>query len=270
MPTMTRLRPSLLLLCLAVVAPVTAQPPTSEPEEIHSSLIKDASVVRKGRSLLVKPQTSDNAAEIQIPRFFASLRKIAWVGKTADGLTLTPEQDYWVIKWKGQPSGAQQIRLDFDQRPLLAEELVPVKPQGDGSILLPAHMAKTQGEKVRYEPQMHKNTVGYWTGKQDHAVWQLEITQAGKFNVGILQGCGLGQGGSLARLEIVGTQPQAESIAIDFTVQETGHFQNFQWRHLGVIELATPGLVELRVLPVSIHKAALMDVRAIHLVRLPD
>ena len=57
---------------------------------------------------------------------------------------------------------------------------------------------------------------------------------------------------------------------IEFEVFETGHWQNFQWVQLGEVELRHKGEVELKVAPKQIKKAALMDIRAIHLIRLPD
>src|ERR1044072_1350534 len=35
--------------------------------------------------------------------------------------------------------------------------------RADGSIVLLATNAVTHGKQIRYEPQPHKNTIGYWT-----------------------------------------------------------------------------------------------------------
>jgi len=58
--------------------------------------------------------------------------------------------------------------------------------------------------------------------------------------------------------------------AIDFEVVETGHFQNFRWVHVGAVELGAEADYELRINPKEIRNAALMDIRAVHLIRLPD
>ena len=95
----------------------------------------------------------------------------------------------------------------------------------------------------------------------------LKVETPGRFNVGILQGCGKGQGGSDAVINIQNSTDQS-STKLDFKVEETGHFQNFKWRTIGEIELSQ-GQQTLEIRPVKIANKALMDVRAIHLVRLP-
>src|SRR5438046_3042347 len=65
----------------------------------------------------------------------------------------------------------------------------------DGSVLLHARDVTIHGSTVRYEPQVNKNTVGYWTKKEDWVSWDFELKIGGKFDVVILQGCGKGSGG---------------------------------------------------------------------------
>jgi hypothetical protein len=90
--------------------------------------------------------------------------------------------------------------------------------------------------------------------------------------VAVLQGCGSGQGGSTAVLTIASSKSgeQAEKLSQSFQVQETGHFQNFQWKQLEPVELKAAGTFKLEVAPEKIQKAALMDIRAIQLIRLPN
>ena len=152
---------------------------------------------------------------------------------------------------------------------MLPSELKPIKPTSDGSFELFAHFASTHGEKLRYEPQPFKNTVGYWTGKKDYAAWTIQLDKPGRFNVAVLQGCGKGQGGSQAIMSFIAPVKDT-TPTIEFDVVETGHFQNFLWVHLGEVELRHRGAVEINVAPKQIKKAALMDIRAIHLIRLPD
>lgn len=204
---------------------------------------------------------------VTIPRLTSSLRQIVWKGVENEGAapTLTPEPESWIIRWKVRESNA--IELTFDDAPRLLSESSPTQANGDGSIFLAASRAITAGEKIRFEPQTFKNTVGYWTGKQDSATWTFLVNEPGSYNVAILQGCGKGQGGSEAKLEVFhGAEPAS---LIKFEVLETGHFQNFVWRHLGEIELTKAGVWQLRLSPIAIKAAALMDVRAVHLVRLP-
>ena len=213
---------------------------------------------------------ADVKGPIKIPRLAAPLRSMMWQGSiTDDGVSLKPEPDHWVINWKNRPAEDATLMLQFGEEPLLMEEIKPIKKSADGSFYLPAHLATTFGEKIRYEPQPYKNTVGFWVDKKDMARWTIKLDKPGRFNVAVLQGCGKGQGGSAAQISFI--SPVKDTIpTLEFEVVETGHWQNFQWTHLGEIELQHKGPVEIEVAPKQIKKAALMDIRAIHLIRLPD
>jgi arylsulfatase A-like enzyme len=146
--------------------------------------------------------------------------------------------------------GAQMMRPNPNYRP---------NPQAaDGSITLAARTAEVLGTQLRYEPLPHKNTLGYWTRKEDSARWELTVTTPGKFTVEILQGCGRGSGGSEV-VFAVGDQ------ALTTTVEETGHFQNFKARAIGTITLGRPGRHVLTVTPRTKPGAAVMDLRAVTL-----
>jgi hypothetical protein len=77
--------------------------------------------------------------------------------------------------------------------------------------------------------------------------------------VQILQGCGKGQGGSEVAV-VVGEEK------VLFTVEDTGHFQNFKRRTIGTLTLTAPGRHTLRIQPVRKAKNAVMDVRQVRLV----
>jgi len=209
---------------------------------------------------------------ITIPRLAAALRVATFANPQVEGqVTIIPNQETWEIHWKERPAGDLALLwLQFDSAPLLPSELKPIAATGDGSIYLPAHLARTRGEKIRYEPQPHKNTVGYWTGKADSATWAFVVDRPGRFNVAILQGCGKGQGGSTATLAFSKKDEKPVEAMLGFETLETGHFQNFQWHNIGEVELSFTGEAEVMIAPKLINKAALMDVRAVHLIRLPD
>lgn len=241
-------------------------------------------IERSGANLTVPVPTDAESGKMYLPRYFASLRRTAWgdgerASQASDDPTISikPEPDYWIVSWKDRPASATHLHVVFDSKPLLAEEMVPTKAAGDGSFDLPASSAFTSGEKVRFEPQTFKNTVGYWVGAQDNARWQIVVSQPGEFNVGILQGCGAGQGGSEAvvrafRADDSGDLPAKAkpSDEAEFEVLETGHFQNFQWRHVGEITMDRPGIYWIEVRPIAIKKNALMDIRRLQLVRRPS
>lgn len=74
----------------------------------------------------------------------------------------------------------------------------------------------------------------------------------------ILQGCGKGQGGSEVELS-VGEQ------VLTFTVEDTGHFQNFKMREIGPLTFDKPGRYTLTVKPRKKAAAAVMDLREVTL-----
>jgi hypothetical protein len=183
------------------------------------------------------------------------------------------EVDHWQLKLPrpDERTGTQSvILLTFETPVLLPAELTSDQASADGSFFLPAYRAIATGATLRYEPQPHKNTLGYWTNPLDYAKWRINVPAPGKYNVAVLQGCGSGQGGSRAAVVIQRAGSADPTAAQEFDVLETGHFQNFQWIQLQTVHLPEPGEFELVVRPVKIAKAALMDIRAVHLVRLPD
>ncbi len=134
----------------------------------------------------------------------------------------------------------------------------PIEPADDGSLILPAHLATVHGKMLRYEPQPHKNTVGYWVNQHDWCQWQIKVPAPGTYRVVVLQGCGKGQGGSRVAIR-VGEQE------LTFDVKDTGHFQNFQRRNVGTLTIDRAGEWTLDVVPVSKRKGAVMDLREIRL-----
>ena len=137
---------------------------------------------------------------------------------------------------------------------------LPIQAE-DGSITLYCGSARIDGTVLRYEPAEKKRTVGYWTQK-DAAIWRFTVKEPGEFEVEVLQGCGKGQGGSDMLIRL-GDQK------LSFTVEDTGHFQNFKARQVGHVKISKPGEYELRVQPKQIAKAAACDIRQIRLLPVP-
>ncbi len=79
------------------------------------------------------------------------------------------------------------------------------------------------GRQYGMKPAHEKNTLGYWTSVHDSASWQVGFRKPGLYRVSVLQGCGAGSGGSVVSIELAGQ-------SLEFTVEETGGFQNFVWR----------------------------------------
>ncbi len=244
---------------------------TSTHAQLAKTQISGATLTVEGQSVLIKLEPSFEGNTVELPRLAAPLRSLKWQGEEAtSNLKLQPELTTWKLTWDKPAKSGATIEMQLDAPPLLINECKPIQATGDGSLFLPAHMATTTGDKIRYEPQTIKNTVGYWAGMQNSASWTLNVAKPGKFNVEILQGCGAGNGGSTAEITLTSVASKDKPAAqVEFEVLETGHFQNFVWRHLGQINVTEPGDYQLRISPKNIKRGALMDVRAVHLIRLP-
>jgi arylsulfatase A len=137
-------------------------------------------------------------------------------------------------------------------------ESVRNQQAADGVVILPAKTADVHGKMLRYEPEPHKNTLGYWTRADDWASWDFEVTRPGEFALHGLVGCGNGSGGSEVEFA-VGEQ------RLRMTVKETGGFQNFVDRKLGTIKLDRPGHFTLTVKVLAKPSNAVMDLREVTL-----
>ena len=124
-----------------------------------------------------------------------------------------------------------------------------------GDIRLHAQDAHIHGQTLRYESQSNKNVLGYWTNERDWADWNFELKSAGEYEVEVQQGCGKGSGGADVAVEI-------DDQVLNFTVQDTGHFQNQILRTIGTVKLA-PGKHSLAVKPLTKPGAAVMDLRRV-------
>jgi hypothetical protein len=229
--------------------------------------VEDAAI---DRSRLTWSLEEPAAKVWRIPRLYNGIRSVSWHdGKEKTALQIQPELDHWLLKLEAPASGGK-IELELDGSPAI--DAATATHQADGSFWLAASQGRCAGRLLRYEPQPHKNTIGYWADAKDRVFWSLDLKQPGKFSVAILQGCGQGQGGSRMQLSIDPAEatPTSQSTArLPFVVEETGHFQNFQWRHIGLWEPTTEGTYRLEIAVEEMAKGAAMDVRAVHLIRLP-
>jgi acetyl esterase/lipase len=202
------------------------------------------------------------SGNLEIPRLNNPVGKIYLKGDaTKKELKLKPGLTIWAITLPKAASndGKFVIVVETIGAPHLPRIPRIVAASREGSITLAAHDSITHGKLLRYEPQPHKNTVGYWANAKDTCEWHFYTDEAASFDLHILQGCGKGQG---SKVEIsVGDQ------TIEFTVEDTGHFQNFKDRQLGTITLDKAGLHTLRIRPIAKAKNAVMDVRQVRLVR---
>jgi hypothetical protein len=169
----------------------------------------------------------------------------------------TEEKFNVTVKWPGSDSAQAPSLVALRMIPTC--EGTPPVQKADGTVVLQARDATVLGTIMRYEPKPEKNTLGYWIRQSDAAEWQFQVDQPGRFDVEVLQGCGSGQGGSLAEVRV-------GEKSLSFTVEDTGHFQNFRPRIIGVLEIEKAGLHTLKIQPKKIAAKAAMDVRQIRLI----
>jgi len=135
-------------------------------------------------------------------------------------------------------------------------------PQDErGEIVLPARSADVRGEMLRFEPQPHKNTLGYWVSVTDWARFEFTVKQPGRFALEALVGCGKGSGGSKVRFEILASGASEPATVLLLTVPETGGFQSFVPLALDEVVLPKGGRYEVRVRAVEKPGPAVMDLR---------
>jgi len=235
--------------CLSISAFAVAEESYSTPELLAA---------RKGTQWRV-PVSADGPT--RIPRVCASLKTAHFDGMPDKPVVVHPEIHYWELRFKGK-APASHIMLEFDSFPSTLTEAKPTEQAGDGTLTLRCSQGRTTGEKLRFEPQPHKNTIGYWAVAEDSVSWPITISQPGPFNVGLLQGAA-SNGGGIARISLLKDGKEIESI--DDKIMSTGHFQNFRWHHAGTLTAKEPGEYSLRIKATKIDKAALMDVRQVHL-----
>lgn len=217
----------------------------------------------KDRLFFVVPEGKPIPAKITLPRLANVVRSVHWISEDKATMQVHSEPAEWTIDVSTRPENTAAVIVAELDAPLeLFHPTVVARPEKDsGIILLPAKYAATHGSKLRFEPQPHKNTIGYWSDEHDTVEWTFQNAAAGDYEIDILQGCGKGHGGSKVTL-LVADQP------LDFVVEETGHFQNFIWRTLGTVTLEAGDAKEamsLKLTPQSKPGGAVMDVRAIRL-----
>lgn len=129
----------------------------------------------------------------------------------------------------------------------------PALKMVDGEIRLAPSDSVTHGKKIVYEPQPNKNVVGYWTEVEDWVDWELKIPKDGSYEIEVH--CGCAGGGSLVALQV-------GDSSYEWTVRDTGHFQNIIIENVGEAWLPA-GTNRLAVRPKSKAGVAIMDIRQI-------
>jgi arylsulfatase A-like enzyme len=167
--------------------------------------------------------------------------------------------DVSIIKPLGSASESAEPLLQW-RKAMNGIHTTPNQPAPHaGLIQLEPKDAFLHAGKLRYEPQPNKDTLGYWVDPYDWAEWECEVVQPGRYAIEILQGCS--KGGSIVEVQVGRTSTQ-------FTVEDTGHFQRFVPRRIGLVDIPA-GKTTVSVKPIEKHGGAIMDLRRLSLVRVP-
>ena len=138
------------------------------------------------------------------------------------------------------------------QMPTPNPDYTPSPQAKDGTITLLAKWAEVTGVQLRYEPLPHKNTLGFWSMKDDFATWDFTVTTPGKFDATLSQGCGKGSGGAEVEFTM-GTQ------TLKHTVKDTGGWQKFEDVAIGQLTIDKAGRHTLKVAAKTKPGVAVMD-----------
>lgn len=179
------------------------------------------------------------------PDFDASLHQRLYIDQ--DPSRLLPEATAAATgpKWKAWRTAMNKARAGAE----------PSVTPAVGDIRLHARDAIVHAKTMRYEAEPHKNVLGYWTDPADWAEWEFDVPESGEYEVEVQQGCGDGCGGALVAVEVGGER-------LEFTVQETGHFQQMILRTIGQVKLEA-GRQKLAIKPQTKPGPAVMDVRRV-------
>ena len=217
-------------------------------------------------TVIVKEKLPTSVAKA--PELFTGMlkREQGYNPECGDWEFFTVSGDAKKLTDRGKLTSCMECHQRYPQKDFVTRYYVPERhavPAADGSILLHARDAYVFGKQLRYEPQLNKNTLGYWTRKEDTAQWLFDIPKQGRYEVEILQGCGPGSGGAEVKVAFGINDAGKETGALKFTVEDTGGFQNFKPRVIGTVELPKLTRLALTVIPQTKPGAAVMDLRQI-------
>lgn len=212
-------------------------------------------------SLIVKEKLGTENSKTQL---FTGMwkREKGYFPECGDWEFFTVDAAATKIVERGKLANCASCHEDFTKGDCVSKDYVKPAQLSGGRIVLHASTAQTQGKKLQYEPLEKKNTLGFWVDAADSASWSFEMTRPGRYEVHIWQGCGKGSGGS--EVEISMGDQRAR-----FTVEDTGHFQNFKERQVGTLAFEKAGPQKLEVRALSKPGAAVMDLRQVVLVPIP-
>ncbi|MBI3462058.1 MAG: c-type cytochrome, partial [Planctomycetes bacterium] len=160
---------------------------------------------------------------------------------------LTPQDLADVVAYINA-SGPQRKVLEGNQPEV-------VRPDGlRGEFWLLAAASEIYGDSLILEPR-HGN-LGQWEHDSDHAVWTIEVTQPGKYDVSLDYACDAASAGKQFAVEIAGER-------LIGTVASTVSWDAYRRVRVGEVTLS-PGRHRLGVRPAEPLSGPLMDLRTVN------
>ena len=174
-----------------------------------------------------------------VPGLETKVKSASLLADPSASLKTTTETDGTVVLLP--PAAPDKISstvvLKFKGHPEIVA--VPIMQNADGSVTLPASLAKLHGSGLQYESNDSHDNIGYWFHPEDWIDWEFKAGHPGKFVV---------------TAEIAA--PVATSFAVDVagqtldsTAPVTGNYATYQTIQLGSVEISDAGKVTLAVHP---------------------
>lgn len=167
-------------------------------------------IVADDKTLQFKVTLIPKNRKLDTPRFNNRLSS-AWLkaDNAKKPLKLVPQETTWDVFLPKEIEAADADVILKLIEPVSISSVKVVQGK-DGKVGLPAQLARTHGKLPLFEPQPHKNTIGYRANKQDWAEWSPEIRAPNDLELEAFQGCGKGQAEAQLSLSCL---PMAKSPA---------------------------------------------------------
>jgi putative heme-binding domain-containing protein len=191
------------------------------------------------------------------------IEQLASTGKSAmpEGLEkdIKPEQmaDLLAFLTSNLPPGANAPGSPLKRKEFVGNQPELVKPDANSVLKLTAKNCEIYGTSLVFEPQF--TNLGWWTKEDDHAVWNIDVPRAAKFEVHFDYACHDSAAGDTFALTI-GEQRLTGKVA------GTGTWENYRQVKVGEVELVA-GQQRVVMRSAGPIRSALIDLRVVRLAR---
>jgi len=135
-----------------------------------------------------------------------------------------------------------------------------VKPEGDGTLVLPASKCEIRGSTLVFESK-HRN-LGHWSSEDDRATWAVDVPREGRYAVELDWACESGTAGRKFVLS-------AGAARLTGTVPGTGSWDEYKQERFGTIRLPA-GRATVTFRSEGSPGGALIDLRTVRLIPAKD